>query len=143
MVGAHLIPFILKFRERNCLRQNLSSIRGLFCHNPPQSQAGMGKHPSTCNSPAYPNTWQTSGELLRHAERWQDVVREKFFTALLGRWAEGSKKPSVSFPRPFFLGRDDKYPSHLMTVAHILCDKMLLSKGEERLREVSHILSLS
>lgn len=34
IVGAHLVPFILKFREWNCLHQNLSSIRGFFCHNP-------------------------------------------------------------------------------------------------------------
>lgn len=104
----------------------------------------MGKHPPpTCNSPAYPNPWPTSGELLTHAERWQDVVREKFFTVLLGRWAEGSKKSPVSFPRSFFLGRDDKYPSHLMTVAHILCDEMLPSKGDWHLREVSCTLRLS
>lgn len=53
------------------------------------------------------------------------------------------RNPSVSFPRPVFLGRDDKYPSHLMSVSHILCDEMLLSKGERHLWEVSHIFSLS
>lgn len=53
----------------------------------------MGKHPPTRNSPAYPNTWHTSGEPLTRAERWQDVVREKFFSVLLGRWAEGNKNP--------------------------------------------------
>lgn len=55
----------------------------------------------------------------------------------------GAKTHQSASPGHFFLGRDDKYPSHLMTVVHILCDEMLLSKGERRLWEVSHILSLS
>lgn len=54
-----------------------------------------------------------------------------------------TRKPPLNLPRPFFLGRDDKYPSHLMTVAHILCDEMLLSNGKQHLWEVSHVLRLS
>lgn len=46
-------------------------------------------------------------------------------------------------PRPLFLSRDDKYPSHLMTVAHILCGEMLLSNGKQHLWEVSHVFRLS
>lgn len=78
-------------------------------------------------------------------EKWQDVVREELIcTILLGRWAEGSKKTISQLPQAiFFLGRDDKYSSHLMTMAHILCNETLLSKGERYLWEVPHILSLS
>lgn len=64
-----------------------------------------------------------------HVERWQNALREICFTVLVGRWAKWSKTPSVSFLRLFFLGRDDE-SSHLMTVAHILCNEMLLSKGK-------------
>lgn len=53
------------------------------------------------------------------------------------------RKLPLGLPRPFFLGRDDKYPSHLMTVGHILCDEMLLSNGKQHLWEVSHLLRLS
>lgn len=56
----------------------------------------------------------------------------------------GEQKPAVSFPRPFFLGRDDKYPSCLMTVPHILWGELLLSKGERHVWEAPRItISLS
>lgn len=140
-MGAHLVPLILKFRERNGLLRIFSPIRDTFCHNPPQSQARVGKHPPTCNSPACPSTWWTSGELLMCAERWQDMVREKLFTFLLGRWAEDSKKMSISYLRSFFLGRHDKYSPYD-------CDPYPVQwnaadKGGWHLWEAPHILSLS
>lgn len=54
-----------------------------------------------------------------------------------------TRKPLLGLFRPFFLGRDDKYPPHFMTVAHILCDEMLLSNGKQHLWEVSHMLRFS
>lgn len=102
----------------------------------------MGKHPLPCKLAVFSNTQQTSGELLTRAERWQNMVREKIFTILLESQTGENKKATSRFPQAIFSG-DDKYPPHLMTVVHILCDEMLLSNGKQHLWEVSHMLRLS
>lgn len=65
-----------------------------------------------------------------------------YYLAWKSSWGEQESHQSVC-PGHFFLGRDDKFPSHLMTVAHILCDEMLLSNGKLHLWEVSHMCRLS
>lgn len=83
----------------------------------------------------------------RLGRRWHNLHLPTYIISSLPsglKMGLGEQKPAVSFPRPFFLGRDDKYSSCLMTVPHILWGEVLLSKGERHWWEAPRItISLS